>query len=257
MAMKQPRPKELVGITAMYPEVEIIGLTLPVEVSGGGEISIKQLDGFLVDRHVANCGRTCYQTSNKATPERDKKLVRKMIENGHTSVFEHASITICIRGGSRVFTHQEVRHRNQAISQESQRYCDEGNFGFIMPPSIKEAGLEELFSSMVKTAQQDYLRLQEGLNQARKEGKLDAGRKTNEDARFVLPSAVQSEIVISPNLTELRHMFFKRLTSHAQWEIFEIFRLILEEVVKITSVFDDIHEYFQEHGKLDGFTFTV
>ena len=111
MAMQQPRPQELQGITSMYPEVEIMALTLPVEVSDDGTISVRQLEGSLVDRHLGDCGRTCYQTNDKATAGRDEALIHNMAKSGHTSVFEHASITIRIRGGSRSFTHQEVRHR--------------------------------------------------------------------------------------------------------------------------------------------------
>jgi len=253
--MEQPRPQDLQGITPMYPEVEIIGLSLPVELSDdGNEITVRQdLDGYLVDRLIADEGRTCYQTNDKATADRDRILIGNMAKSGHTSVFEHANITIRIRGVSRSFTHQEVRHRHQAISQESQRYCDEGNFGFIVPPSIKEAGLTALYESMVLSAQKNYLLLQQELNKAKKAGKVSAKYKTNEDARFVLPNAVNSEIVITPNFTELRNMFVKRLTTHAQWEIFEVFKLILFQVVKISHVFDDIYNHFREHGNLDSF----
>jgi thymidylate synthase (FAD) len=238
----------------MYPEVEIVGLSLPVEVSDEGKIRVRDdLEGFLADRLIADAGRTCYQTNEKATAEKDLLLIKNMAKSGHTSVFEHANITIRIRGGSRSFTHQLVRHRHQAISQESQRYCDEGSFGFVIPPSIEEAGLEDLYKQKIQQAQQAYLLLQDKLNEAKKAGKLSKDRKTNEDARFILPNAVQSEIVITPNFTELRNMFVKRLTSHAQWEIFGVFEIILKKVVKISDVFDDINEYFQANGNLDTF----
>jgi thymidylate synthase (FAD) len=256
MALKQNRPQNQQGITPMYMEVDIIGLSFPVEETAEGFVP-RKVEGRPMDRLIADCGRTCYQTNDRAKPETDVKLILGMAKNGHTSVFEHGNVTIRIRGGSRAFTHELVRHRHTAYSQESQRYCDAGNFGFVIPPSIAEAGLEGIFISMMEKSQKNYLRLQRKLNKARAKGKLAEGRKTNEDARFVLPNAVQSEIVITPNLAELRSMFFKRLTKHAQWEIFACFKLILQKVVTITAVFDDIYEYFQKNGSLDGFTITL
>ncbi len=256
--MKQSRPQSQEGLTEMHPEVEIIGLTLPVSVGETGEVTVKDdLEGNLVDRAIAYDGRTCYQTNEKANPDSDLILIKRMAKSGHTSVFEHANVTILIRGASRIFTHQEVRHRHQAISQESQRYCDEGNFGYIVPPSIKEAGIQIVYGKMVEEARQNYLELQRLLKEAKKDGLLSADRKTNEDARFILPNAVQSEIVITPNFTELRNMFIKRLTTHAQWEIFEVFSLILVEIVKVTHVFDDINEHFEAQGNLDTFKMAV
>ena len=172
---------------------------------------------------------------------------------GHYSVLEHVQLTFRIRGGSRAFTHQEVRHRHQGISQESQRYCDEGNFGYVIPPSFGEAGLADEFTKFMELVQERYLYFKDSLEQAKKDGKIDKHRKAREDARFVLPNAVQSEIVISPNGAELRHMFKKRLTTHAQWEIFECFRQILEIICRYTNAYNDIKEWFDEYGNLDDF----
>jgi thymidylate synthase (FAD) len=237
--MQQPRPQELEGITEMYPEIEIIGITIP---------TCSDDFDYGVDDLIADATRTAYQTNDKATPHSNQMLLKHCAAGGHTSIFEHASVTIRIRGASRAFTHQVVRHRHQGITQESQRYCDEGNFGFSCPPAIKEAGLEDQFYGMMESARQNYLYLQKKL----KEAGLSSHR-ANEDARFVLPNAVQSEIVISPNFAELRHMFRLRLTTHAQWEIFNVFKLILEEIVHYTHVFDDIKVYFDDHGNLDCF----
>jgi thymidylate synthase (FAD) len=245
--MQQPRAKDLVGINEMYPEIEMIGLTFPVTKDDEHNIADYRDSKYPVDRMIAAAARTCYQTIGKGE-QKDYDLIRSiLIKHAHLSVLEHAQVVIRIRGCSRAFTHQLVRHRHTAYSQESQRYCDEGNFGYIIPLSVKAAGLEGWFTNALEQARDNYLTLQKLLR--------DAGSgKANEDARFLLPNAVASEIVIGVNFTELRHMFMKRLSSHAQWEIRTVFKMILEEMVKHSCCFDDIYQYQQMHGNLNGFT---
>ncbi|MGO9379628.1 MAG: FAD-dependent thymidylate synthase [Dissulfurispiraceae bacterium] len=251
--MKQCRANESAGIKEMHMEVGILGISMPVvdklDISG----ECLGLRSSQADELLATAGRTCYQSFSKQNGDGDKALVRYMGQIGHYSVLEHCSVTIVARGGSRAFTHQLVRHRHTGFSQESQRYCDEGNFGYIIPPSIKEAGLEDEFKQNMELFRVKYMDLQEKLKIAKKEGRLAPNRKANEDARFYLPNAVASEIVFTPNFGELRHMFKKRLTTHAQWEIFECFRQVLEKISRISCAFDDIKEHFDEHGNLDTF----
>jgi thymidylate synthase (FAD) len=251
--MRQARANDTPGIKEMQMEVEIIGLSVPVDDVIAEQEQLVPVPFGKPDGLLATAGRTCYQSFKKQNDEGDTKLVRHMGSIGHYSVLEHCSVTLLIRGASRAFTHQVVRHRHQAISQESQRYCDEGNFGYIIPPSIKEAGLDEDFKADMELFRQKYMGWQEKLKKAREEGKIGSQRKINEDARFVLPNAVASEIVLSPNFAELRHMFKKRLSTHAQWEIFECFRQVLEKIVKVTCAFDDIKAHFEAHGNLDDF----
>lgn len=246
--MEQSRAKDTEGATQMYPEIEIIGLTIPVSVNDHGAYGPRLMDRmFPTDGLIADAARTCYQTNDRADESRDLALIQNtLIAHGHLSVGEHAQVVIRVRGASRAFTHQLVRHRHTAFSQESQRYCDEGNFGYIVPPRIKEAGLEDWYVEKIEEARQNYLECQQKLK--------DAGLgKANEDARFLLPNAVASEIVIGVNFTELRHMFLKRLTKHAQWEIRSVFELILNSMKPLTTYFDDIYAYYHEHGSMDGF----
>ncbi len=249
MKLRQERPYKSPGIKEMTMEVKLIGISLPVEMDNEG-INVRDYNS---DALLAEAGRTCYQSFDKASPENDRRLVAHMGAIGHYSVLEHVVPVFRIRGGSRAFTHQLVRHRHTGYSQESQRYCDEGNFGYIIPPSIKEAGLEKKFVAIMEQCQQNYLELQKKLKSALDEGRIPKHRKVNEDARFVIPNAVQSEIVISPNFAELRHMFKKRLTTHAQWEIHECFRQILLIVTQFSSAFDDINSWYEEHGNLNDF----
>lgn len=255
--MKQQRANETPGIKAMQMEVIIVGVSLPVVdgiISEGFPVCEGIPPSAQPDQLLAAAGRTCYQSFKRSNEESDRALVRHMGKIGHYSVLEHCSVTILARGGSRAFTHQLVRHRHTGFSQESQRYCDEGNFGFIIPPSIKEAGLESEYVTDMELFRDTYMKWQKKLKQARDEGKLASDRKINEDARFVLPNAVASEIIFSPNFAELRHMFKKRLKTHAQWEIFECFRQVLDKIVKVSCAFDDIKAHFDKHGNLNDFT---
>jgi flavin-dependent thymidylate synthase len=246
--MKQPRAKDLDGIKEMYPEIEIIGITFPV-MSEDGVLNVMSFGNkYSVDRMIALAARTCYQTEG-AGEEKDYNLIKNvLIKNAHLSVLEHAQVVIKVRGCSRALTHQLVRHRHTAFSQESQRYCDEGNFGYVIPPRIKGSGFADRYVEMVTEARNNYMELQALLSSA------GYGREANEDARFLLPNAVASEIVIGVNFTELRHMFMKRLTTHAQWEIRQLFTMILGEMICHTCCFDDINDYLEEHGSLNGFT---
>jgi len=159
---------------------------------------------------IEKASRTCYCSTPKAQPAGEKNLIHRIIKNGHHSVLEHASATFRITGVSRSFTHQLVRHRLCAFSQRSQRYVNEKSFAFVEPESIREkTEAHRLFEEFMADAKNAYCKLQE------------LGIK-NEDARFVLPNAVQSEIVLSANFRELRHIFCVRCDRHAQWEIREV-----------------------------------
>ena len=180
------------------------------------------------EKLIEEAGRTCYLSFDKASEESYKKFIRMIVRSGHHSVLEHASATFRIKGGSRSFTHQLVRHRLCAFSQQSQRYVDEKNFSIIIPDSIKKKNeAKELFLSLINDAQKAYVKLQQ------------SGIK-KEDARFVLPNAIESEIVMTANFRELRHIFKERCHKAAQWEI----RKIAIEMLKIMKqetpiVFED------------------
>jgi len=177
---------------------------------------------------IEQAGRTCYQSTSRTGQDSKRNFIRRIIENGHHSVLEHASATFRITGVSRSFTHQLVRHRLCAFSQRSQRYVNEKNFTFVEPESIREkTEAHELFEWFIAEAKDTYCKLQE------------LGIK-NEDARFVLPNAVQSEIVISANFRELRHIFYVRCNRHAQWEIRNVALQMLRIMKKeAPSVFQD------------------
>lgn len=180
------------------------------------------------ERLIESAGRTCYMSFNKADDQSASKFIRMLIKNGHLSVLEHAYATFRVQGGSRSFTHQIVRHRLCSFSQQSQRYVNEKAFDYVTPPSIREnPEALTIYNEYMASAQECYNRLQRlGI--------------TNQDARFVLPNATCSEIVVSANFRELRHIFNERCVLAAQWEIRRIACLMLELVqIEAPAVFSD------------------
>ena len=171
--------------------------------------------------------RTCYQSGDRMKPQDTGKILPKLLAMGHESPFEHAYATFRISGCSRAMTHQLVRHRLMSVSQKSQRYVSEKNFEYVIPPSVPADQVEEFKADM------------ELIGQMYRKWK-DRGLR-NEDARFVLPNACASEIVISANFREFRHIFRVRCNPHAQWEIREVCCLMLKDLHRLAPhVFEDI-----------------
>lgn len=146
--------------------------------------------------------------------EAQSDFVSKVLESGHDSPVEHVSFSFAIEGISRACSHQLVRHRLASYSQQSQRYVDESDMDFILPPAIAhipEARARfEAFMAEVGVAYRDL------------KGILDAhGRKekSKEDARFVLPQASETKVVVTMNCRALLHFFHLRCCRRAQWEI--------------------------------------
>lgn len=172
--------------------------------------------------------RTCYLSFNRYDPPKSTvELIKKILRKKHHSVLEHAHATFRIKGGSRVFTHELVRHRFISPSQESQRYVcyadkpgrkKTRDFEFVSPPSFigDDHDFTEQYKKQVNLCYQLYEKM------------LDAGIPP-EDARYILPNGTTSEIVITANFRELRHFFWVRTNQRAHWEI----RKIAIEMLKI------------------------
>jgi thymidylate synthase (FAD) len=159
------------------------------------------------EKLIEQAGRTCYMSHDRATADSSEKFVRMLVSKGHLSVLEHASAAFKISGISRVSTHQIVRHRLCSFSQRSQRYVRENAEDFIVPPAIsaspQASAVFEQAMSRAADAYGDLLKL--GIPM--------------EDARFVMPNATPSEIVLSANFRQLRHIIITRGSKHAQWEV--------------------------------------
>jgi thymidylate synthase (FAD) len=176
----------------------------------------------LPERAVASAGRLCYapvsaaELTSAMSDEEVARLVRGLVRSGHTSALEHASFTFAIDGISRACSHQLVRHRLASYSQQSQRYVRFGSDGgFVMPPNIAASPeAREVFEEAMENARRSYERLVE---LGRAEGRKN--ESVYEDARFVLPNAAETKIVVTMNARELRHFFSLRCCRRAQWEI--------------------------------------
>ena len=138
-------------------------------------------------------------------------FIQKLIGMGHFSVFEHISFSFGIEGVSRALTHQLVRHRLASYSQKSQRYVKAGaEFPYIIPHTIKNnSEALEIFNNAMSQIAECY-------------NKLSALDIPSEDARYVLPNACETKIIVTMNARELLHFFALRLCNRAQWEIREL-----------------------------------
>jgi thymidylate synthase (FAD) len=174
------------------------------------------------DRAVAVAGRLCYAPVSAADLKQEMsdedvaKLVRILVRSGHHSALEHASFTFAVDGVSRACTHQLVRHRMASYNQQSQRYVRFGEAdSFIVPPSIAtDPQARQVFLTAMEQARVAYDRLVDlGLADGRSK------ESVQEDARFVLPNAAETKIVVTMNTRELRHFFQVRCCRRAQWEI--------------------------------------
>lgn len=176
------------------------------------------------ERTVAAAVRLCYSPSDigrirEAIDEAEaRRLIRKVLRLGHLSVLEHASFTFGIEGISRACSHQLVRHRMASFSQQSQRYVKMRDYDYTVPASVKQdevsaQGFEEAMSGL--RTQYDAL--------------LAAGIAP-EDARYVLPNAAETKLIMTANARSLLNFFELRLCTRAQWEIRDLAELMLERV---------------------------
>lgn len=157
------------------------------------------------EKVIEQAGRTCYLSFDRIEEDSDAAFIKRLLKMGHESPLEHACATFRVRNCSRAMTHQLVRHRLMSVSQQSQRYVDEDRFAYVLPQTLPPEHVEDFHRDM-KAIQQMYRKWR------------DRGLR-KEDARFVLPNACVSEIVVSANFREWRHIFSLRLSPKAQWEI--------------------------------------
>jgi thymidylate synthase (FAD) len=194
---------------------------------------------------VAMAAKLCYSPSDieslkeKIEAKDQRAFVEKLIKMGHMTPIEHASFTFAIEGISRACSHQLVRHRLASYSQQSQRYVSEKSevrsqksevketFDYIIPPVIKEdRELKKYFENFMSEAQKAYNHIVRKLNE-----KGIKGESANQDARFALPNAAETKIIVTMNARELLHFFRLRCCNRAQWEI----RQMAEKMLKLAK----------------------
>ncbi len=149
------------------------------------------------------------------TKEKQANFIRTVMSSGHASPVEHVNFTFALDHVSRALTHQLVRHRIASFSQQSQRYVDAKNFEYITPPKIeRNPEALEKYTKCMDTIAKAYEELQDLLLADNKDK-----QGSNEDARFVLPQAAASSIVVTMNVRSLINFFEHRCCVRAQWEI--------------------------------------
>ncbi|MGB3915768.1 MAG: FAD-dependent thymidylate synthase [Dethiobacteria bacterium] len=178
------------------------------------------------ERTVAAAARLCYSSASASeiaqglSPEKTKAFITKLVEMGHESPLEHVSFTFAVDGVSRALSHQLVRHRIASYSQKSQRYVDEKAFNWVIPPSLeKNPAAKDLFEAQIESIRQCYAEL--------------CAMVPREDARYILPNACETKLVVTMNARSLLHFFRVRCCRRAQWEIRSLAGIMLEEVRKV------------------------
>lgn len=183
------------------------------------------------EKLVAAAARLCYsdkgadELMDNFTPDKVESFVKKLVALGHESPMEHVCFTFAVDGISRACSHQLVRHRiGVSFSQKSQRYVKENQFEYVTPPKVaKNPELLAKFDKAMSDAQAAYAEL------------LAAGVPA-EDARFVLPNAASTSLVVTMNVRSLWHFFQLRCCNRAQWEIRALANAMLAEVKEVAPL---------------------
>jgi thymidylate synthase (FAD) len=184
---------------------------------------------------VAMAAKLCYSPSGvdelkqKIEAKDQAAFVEKLASIGHLSPIEHVSFSFGIEGISRACSHQLVRHRVASYSQQSQRYVKAEQFDYVIPPSIKQdPALTREFEKCMAESQENYTKVLKRLEELGYKG--EAGQQ---DARYLLPNAAETKIVVTMNARELLHFFRVRCCNRAQWEIREMADRMLAHVKKV------------------------
>ncbi len=206
-------------------------------IKPGYEILTPISDGGLKELQlIERIGRVCYKSEERITEDGEsaRKFVKMLIDRGHEAMIEHSLLTVrftCDRGVS----HELVRHRTASYAQESTRYCDysKGKFGseitVIAPFYLTEGSEEEAaWRESCEAAEKAYFAsLKSGLSP--------------QQARAVLPTCLKTEIVMSANYREWRHVFALRTAPAAHPQMREIMLPLLAELkTRLPIIFDDI-----------------
>ena len=175
------------------------------------------------ERAIATAARLCYapvgasELMETMPPERVQSVLSTIMKSGHFSTLEHVSYTFAIDGVSRALTHQLVRHRIASFNQQSQRYVKfKGEIPMVKPATVAaDPECDRLFDEAAAAVAEAYRAL------------VEAGIPA-EDARYLLPNACETKMVVTMNARSLQNFFHLRCCSRAQWEI----RALAEEMYK-------------------------
>jgi len=171
-------------------------------------------------------GQTLDELQERIEQSEQDGFIRQIIQSGHHSVLEHVTFTFAVEGVSRVLLTQLTRHRMASFSVQSQRYVSKKNgFSYILPPSIEELGEDavQAYDQQMRTMHGWYTKWQE---------RLGSGEQSNQDARFVLPGACETRLILTMNVRALLAFLTLRMCRRAQWEIRTLAERMLALVVR-------------------------
>jgi thymidylate synthase (FAD) len=203
------------------------------------------------ERLAEFAGRLCYMSQHNPAKRETREYLENIKKQGHGSVLEHANYSILVEGVSRSLTHELVRHRaGFAYSQLSQRYVDESEASFVIPPAIAgDEALESAWRNQVEGAQKVYVSLVAQLMERYGwvADKVHRRKMAREAARAVLPNATETKIVITGNARAWRTMLELRSSEGAEMEIrrFAIMTLRLLQS-EAPAFFSDFEVYMAE-----------
>ena len=181
------------------------------------------------EKLIASAAKLCYSyvgvdtIMDNMSDEKVYAFIEMLMDLGHESPIEHVTFTFGITGISRATSHQLVRHRIASYSQKSQRYVKETAFDYVTPPDIRAyEDTDILYADCMNSIQMAYNELRDKLKDIHISNGMDARvaeKKANEDARYVLPNACETSLVVTMNARSLFNFFKLRCCNRAQWEI--------------------------------------
>ena len=203
------------------------------------------------EKLVAAAAKLCYSSAGaedimeNLTEEKIESFLDMLSSMGHDSPTEHVTFTFAVEGVSRSLLAQLTRHRIASYSVKSQRYVSESKFEYVMPPEIEAVPeAKEIFIRSMERDVEDYNRLTDILFEKHfdnmiksgmdeKKAKSAAQKKAIEDARYVLPNACETKLVMTMNVRSLRNFFAHRSCERAQWEIRALSDEMLRQVKEV------------------------
>lgn len=203
---------------------------------------------------VEFAGRACYQSWSKPNPRTatNASYIRHIIDVGHFSVLEHASVSFYVTGISRSCTHELIRHRHFSYSQLSQRYVPEHDSQVVAPPGIEDdPELQEIFTAAADASRAAYTELLTRLEAtfADQASAVLRRKQARQAARAVLPNATETRIVVTGNYRAWRHFIAMRASEHAD---VEIRRLAIECLRQLVGVAPQVFSDFEITVLADG-----
>ncbi len=203
------------------------------------------------ERLAEFAGRLCYMSQRNPASRTTREYLENILKQGHGSVLEHANYSLLLEGISRSLTHELVRHRaGFAYSQLSQRYVDESQAAFVVPPAIiGDEALEGAWRAQMEGAQASYVALVNDLMQryAWVGDKVHRRKMAREAARGVLPNSTETKIVVTGNVRAWRTMLELRCGEGAEQEIRRLGLLVLRTMqVEVPAFFGDFEIYHAE-----------